>query len=183
MKKLFIGSGLLLMFSFAGSQSTEQANQYLYYERYQSAENNFHTLLKTQPENAEAWYGLTRTYVLQGKTPDSVRTAPASISGEPHFQTAMGYLYLAQNKKDSAAMYFNQALKRTRQKNAGILAAVAQAHIETGAGDANYAIELLNRAIKRDKRNAQLHVLLGDAYSKLNNGSQAYMSYKEAIEK
>jgi tetratricopeptide (TPR) repeat protein len=63
-----------------------------------------------------------------------------------------------------------------------VLSAVAQAHIDSKNGDAAYAIEQLKTAEKRDKKNAALQVQMGDAYLKMNNGSQAYESYKAAIE-
>ena len=186
MIKLVFITGLVTVFSSAYGQSVEKASEFLYYERYTTAENEFHSILKNDPENDEAWYGLTRTYALQGeikKASDSIQSAPAAVKDEPYFNSALGYVFLASNQKDKASAHFNQALKSTRHKNAGVLASVALAHIETEKGDAQYAIELLNKAIKRNKRNAWLHVLAGNAYSKLNNGSQAYVAYKEAIEK
>lgn len=74
------------------------------------------------------------------------------------------------------------AAVETKEKNAEILAAVAQAQIDADAGDGQYAIDLLNKAIKRDKKNAALYVALGDAYRKLHNGSEAYKAYQKAVE-
>src|SRR5207237_6331810 len=91
-------------------------------------------------------------------------------------------LLLAENKKDSATIYFNQALDKTKEKDPEILLAIANAHITTKPGDANYAISLLHKAIKKDKKNPALYVALGDAYRKPGNGSEAYKSYQEAID-
>jgi tetratricopeptide (TPR) repeat protein len=186
MKKLFFIVGLVTVAASMSAQSVEKANEYLYYERFNSAEKDFQSVLANDPNNDEAWYGLTRAYVLQNQTKsasDKLQSAPASVKDEPYFNAAMGYLYLANSQSEKAAIHFNNALKSTRQKNPGVLSAIAIAHIENESGNANYAIELLNKAIKRDKRNAWLNLLVGNAYSKLNNGSQAYVAYKEAIEK
>lgn len=182
----------ILIFAFiSGSaglsaQSIEQGEKQLYYERYQSAEITFRQLVQQQPPNAAAWNGLTTTYLLQDKENEAVnaiRTARASLANEPLYEVAYGYVLLHQGKKDSAALYFNRALDQTREKDATILSSIAQAHIDAKSGDAAYAIDLLNKAIKREKQDARLSVLMGDAYRKANNGSEAYKAYKEAIEK
>lgn len=185
MKKITISFSLIAAASIGHAQSLETARQQLYYERYQSAATSFQALVQQQPGNAEAWYGLTRAYLLEkqnNKAAEALHQAPANIQKAPFYEAAYGYLLLSQDKKDSAALYFNDALKQTKEKDEAILGAVAQAHIETKAGDANYAIELANKAIKRDKHNAAWPVLLGDAYRKLNNGSEAYKAYKQALE-
>ena len=184
--KIILSTIILLQFTMLHAQSTDQGNQQLYYERFQSAERTFHQVIQQQPENGQAWYGLIRAYLQEGKSEeavDTIRMAPQSAKDDPFYQAAYGYLLLNENKKDSAATLFNNALDQTRHKNADVLAAVARANIETKYGDANYAIDLLNRAIKRDKHNPRLNVLKGDAYRKLNNGSEAYKSYQRAIQK
>jgi tetratricopeptide (TPR) repeat protein len=94
---------------------------------------------------------------------------------------AYGGVLLQEGKRDSARLYFDQALEKTKSKNADILLAVANAHIEEKAGDANYAIELLNKAFKRKKNGVQLYTALGNAYRKLDNGSEAYKAYQQAL--
>ncbi len=176
----FLMGGLLLQ-----AQSVETGNQLYYYERYQSSENHFHTVLAQQPANAEAWYGLTKAYLAQkkwDKAADSLRLAPSGLHAEPFYQVAYGTVLLEQDKKDSAAFYFNSALKKTKEKNEAILAAVADAHVQSKNGDGNYAVEIANKAIKRSKKNPANHLLLGDAYRKLNNGSEAYKAYKQSLE-
>jgi len=185
MKTILFSIGLSMGAVALHAQSPQTGEQLYYYERYQSAEDAFHKTLSQQPDNAQAWYGLTEAYLMQGevnKAADSLRLAPADVKDEPYYQAALGYVLLDENKKDSAALYFNEALKETKEKDENILAAVAQAHINSKNGDANYAIELATKAIKRDKHNPARYVLLGDAYRKVNNGSEAYKAYKDALE-
>ena len=94
----------------------------------------------------------------------------------------MDAMLLQEGKKTEASGFFNDAIKDTKEKDAAILAAVADAQIQSKTGDANYAIDLLNKAIKRDKKNASLYVLLGDAYMKSSNGSEAFKAYQQATE-
>jgi tetratricopeptide (TPR) repeat protein len=58
---------------------------------------------------------------------------------------------------------------------------VADAHVQAKSGDAGYAIQLANKAIKREKRNAAYYITLGEAHRKAGSGSEAYKAYQQAI--
>jgi tetratricopeptide (TPR) repeat protein len=184
MKKLIISFILIPCFLHSHAQDLEKAKQEIYHERYTSAANTLDAILQQQPTNAEAWYWRAETYIqdndLKGLS-QSLHTAPQSITDQPFFQTAYGALMLQENKPDSATEYFNAALKETKEKDPQILAAVARANIEAPMGNTDYALELLDKAIHRDKNNANLYILKGNAYRKANNGSEAYKAYQEAI--
>ena len=177
---IFISGALVL-----SAQSAEQGTRQIYYERYQSAENTFHQILQQDPNNKTAWYYLVKDYLLENKPDkanDSIQLAPANVKEDPWYKVAYGNILLQQGKKEEAAGYFKDAIKDTKEKDAGILAAVADAQINSKNGDANYAVDLLNKAIKRDKKNASLYVSLGDAFMKLSNGSEAFKAYQHATE-
>lgn len=175
---------LLLWATGIQAQSVADGNKRLYYQRYQSAVNSFEQVTGQQPENGEAWLGLTNAYLAQDapeKAVAALAKAPEKVHGHAYFRAAKGSLLLAQNKKDSAAILFTQAIDQTRQKDAALLQAIAQAHITYG--DASRALELLQVAAKRDKRNAAINTLMGDAYRKMGNSGEAYKQYQEAIAK
>ena len=183
MKKILIIPFLISSISLF-AQKVDDARKFLYYERYQSAENLLHQILQTDPSNAEGWYFLTDAYLNQKeikKASDSLQLAPQDVKDEPFYQVAMGSVLLQQKFADKANPYFDQALDKTKQKNADILLAVAKANIDADAGNINNAIDYLNKAIKRDKHNPELYTELGNAYRKLNNGSQAYQAYQDAV--
>ena len=182
---------LLLFFPFlAGAlalkaQTLEQGKQQLYYERYRSAENTFQQVVKQHADNAEAWFGLTKAYLLQGQTAAAaaaLETAPQGVRTEPFFEAALGAVNLQQGKTAEALAAFGQALAQTKEKNPAVLAAVADAELMAPAGDGNYAVEVLTKALKKDKHNPALYVALGDAYRKLHNGTEAYKAYQKAVE-
>lgn len=184
MKNIF--ALLIITFGAASlhAQSLEQANQYLYHERYQSAEKAFHQILKQNPEDASAWYGLTKAYISQDKlneARDTIQFAPPAVQSQPFYKVAYGGILLNEGEKDAASSYLKQALDDTREKNAAVLAAVAEAHLRSKNGNAEYAIDLLEKAIKRDKRNPHLYTLLGDVHRKLLNGTEAYKAYQRAL--
>src|SRR5581483_7436422 len=133
-------------------QSIQDAQHFIYYERYKSAENTLHQLIQTNPNNAEAWYWLSQAYLPLNRATalrDTLALCPADVKKDPFYQVAYGNLLLEENKKDSATWYFNQALDETKEKNVDILSAVANADITAKAGDATDAVTQLDKAIKR----------------------------------
>lgn len=182
---LIIPIGLLLA-NIAPAQSIDEAKKQVYYERYSTAENTLHNLIQKNTNNAEAWYLLGQTYLHQNKAAagsDSLSKAPAPVTDHPIFQVSLGHYLLQQGDAAGAKQHFDKALQKTKEKDENILGAVAKAHIETKQGDANYAIELLKKAIKRDKKNPEWYMAMGDAYRKLDNGTEAYKAYYQALDK
>lgn len=185
MKKIFflIVSVLFLPLAIL-AQNIRDAEKLVYYERYKSAAQMLDQIVQHEPANPEAWYWLSQTYFDNNDATgweNRLHEVPAEVRDQPWFQVAYGQLLLTQNKKDSAILLFNQAIKETRSKDPGILAAVAKAHITSPAGDANTALDRLNKAIKRDKKNPALYVLKGNAYRKAGNGGEAYKAYSQAL--
>lgn len=186
MKKGFILLLCVITSLVTVSQNIQDAKKFIYYERFKSAEDLLQQLVKADPANAENWYLLSVAALNTNNTAalqNMLSQAPASVKGEPYFQVAYGSFLLEKGNKDSAKYYFDQALDKKGSKNAGILSAIANAHIITKAGDATYAVELLNKAISREKKDPALFTMLGDAQRKQGNGSEAYKSYTAALDK
>lgn len=183
MKLLF--TILFLLFSLSiFSQETKTAKQFLYHERYASAESLLHEILSKDAGNAEAWYLLSEAYLQQDKTKaiaDTLNLAPEGVKNEPLYNVALGNVMLHENFPDRARSLFSAAIEKTKEKDATVLAAIAKANITNDAGDANEAIDLLNKALRRDKHSPELYTLLGNAYRKLKDGSQAFQAYRDAI--
>lgn len=185
MKRIFIIIISLIFSTIIYSQSTQEAKKLIYHERYNSAENMLHTILKAGTSNEEAWYLLTKTYLEQDKVKaikDSLQKAPQTILNAPLMKAAYGHILMRENDVANAQQNFQDVLKQTRSKNVAVLMEIAEAYIDTKDADANYAIELLNKAVKRDKKNPEIYTLMGDAYSKLSNGSDAYSAYQKALQ-
>jgi len=185
MKRIFIIIISLIFSTTVFSQIIEEAEKLIYHERYNSAENMLHTILKADAENEEAWYLLTKTYLEQDKAKqikDSLQKTPQAILNTPLMKAAYGRILMKENDTANAQQNFETVLKQTRYKNPLVLMEIAKAYIDTKSADANYAIELLNKAVKRDKKNPEIYALIGDAYSRLSNGSDAYSAYQKALQ-
>src|SRR6187399_1858668 len=183
MKKIVTIPLLLLVFS-AFAQDINHVEDLLYYKKYESAENLLNQLVKNNPENAEAWYLLSEVQDSGSELDlkNALQNAPANIKDDPYFLIVTGKMLLEETKKEEAQKYFEQALEKTKYKKPEIILAVAKALIVSENGNANYAIELLNKAIKRDKHNPALYTELGKAYRRLNNGTEAFKAFRLAIE-
>jgi predicted Zn-dependent protease len=99
------------------AQSVEQAAQEIYYERYQTAENTLHQYLQKDPNNASAWYYLTKDYILENKLNkaiDTIQHAPDAAKEDPWYIVAYVNILLQKGKKYEANNYFNNALKETK---------------------------------------------------------------------
>lgn len=170
----------------AVTQTLQDAKNFIYYERYKSAEDLLQQIVKADPANAEGWYLLTKAYLMSddpAPLQNIISQAPATLKGEPFYQVACGNILLNKGNKDSARYYFEQALDKTRGKNADILSAIANAHIVAKTGDTTYAVQLLQKAINREKKDPALYTMLGDVHRKMGNGSQAYKDYTAALDK
>jgi tetratricopeptide (TPR) repeat protein len=182
MKKIIL-IPILLLAVWSFGQSLNDARKALYYEKLESAKNLLHEFIKSDPNSAEAWYLLARVYQsLDRSVTDTLRTAPDNIKNEPFYLAALGSSQLYNNNLSEAEGYFTAALEETKYKNADIILAVANAKNDNKAADANPTIELINRGLKKHKQNAQLFVALGNAYRKLNNGSEAFKAYMQATD-
>jgi tetratricopeptide (TPR) repeat protein len=184
MKRLIL-LPILLLASLLQAQTLDEGNRYLYQERYATAANTFRQLTQKEPLNGEAWLGLAQALTRQQQAAtarEALNGAPAEVRSAPSFLVAQGTLALASGQVGEATNYFNEAAKATREKDPAILSAIAQAHLDAESGDAALAREFIQKAIKRNKRDAALYVQLGDAHRKGGNSSEAYQAYREALE-
>lgn len=185
MKKVFFAIAIFFMMGGPKAQTIADARKMLQYERYDGAAHSLQSVLRTEPANTEAWWLLTQVYLHKNNVQairDSLLLLPAGVSQQPLALCAYGQVLLQEHKKDSAALYFNKALSMTREKDPIILLAAAKAYYEDAdSSDAHHAIELLGKAINRDKRNADLYVALGNAYRRLADGASAYTAYQNAL--
>src|SRR5690242_2668836 len=87
------------------------------------------------------------------------------------------------NKSGAEAIFASLLEEKKNKKNPALLMAMAQVAIDEKDGNANEALSWLEMAKKRDKDNAGIDILEGQAYRKLGDASRAYTAYNEAIKK
>lgn len=190
MRKLRIS--LLLAFTCTGStlmaQTLEQGKQFLYYERYESAQAAFEKTLNANPNNIEAVYWLGQTMIHRRDTRDTAGAKAlyqkmlVTNGNAPLLLAGMGHVELLYGNKTDSRQRFETAISLTKEKDINVLNAVAYANIDAKGGDLNYAIQKLVTATQIKRFNdPQTYILLGDAYRRQLDGGNAVTNYQLAL--
>ena len=140
-----------------------------------------HGYLRTgQPDSARIWFE-------KGIAMDEKRV--------PLNKTGIAITDLVKNNTGTANTTIEEILKTSKGKNADILFRLGEAYtgyLRTDSGsvkpqypkivDAAKAIDYLNRATERDKKNPAIQLALGDAYYLNKDAGQAVTRYESALE-
>ena len=193
MKKTFILLlPALLIFNAANSQTIDEAKKQLYYQNFETAKNILQSVIKQNDASPDAWYWLGEIY-LQEKNIDSAKkilenkvgqlsAENSSLKQNPLIFIGWAHLLLDSGLKQQAREQMVKVLEATKYKDPAALLAVANANINSKNGDSLWAVELLEKAVKRDKKNPEIYTALGDAYRKIVDGSNAILSYNKALQ-
>jgi tetratricopeptide (TPR) repeat protein len=191
MRKISIS--LLLAFTCIGgtvtAQTLEQGKQFLYYERFASAQSAFEKVLNANPNNIEAVYWLGQTMIHRRDTRDTAGAKAlyskmlAANGNAPLLLVGMGHVELLYGNKTDSKNRFETAISLTKEKDIPVLNAVAYANVDAKAGDVNYAIQKLTTATQIKRFNdPATYVILGDAYRRLFDGGNAVTNYQKALD-
>src|SRR5450432_1591369 len=190
MRKLSISLILAIgcISSSVKAQTLEQGRQFLYYDRFQSAQAAFEKVLAANPNNIDAVYWLGQTMIHRRDTRDTAGAKAlyqkmlATNGNAPLLLAGIGHVELLYGDKTDSRQRFETAISLTKEKDINVLNAVAYANIDAKAGDPNYAIQKLNIAIQIKRFNdPETYVLLGDAYRRLLDGGNAVLNYQKAL--
>ncbi len=193
MKKTFFVVLTLTLFTVikTEAQTLQEGINHLYADRYKNAEKVFKQILAVNPNVIEATYWLGQTY-LDMDDNDAARQlydkALMANGNAPLLMVGKGHVHLLDKKKDDARQLFESALTISRTKKGDdpvILNAIGRANVDAKEGNFQYAIEVLEQALLRDPKSADIALNLGNAYRKANpgqGGGKAYEFYKKALE-
>lgn len=182
---------LMTVFSLSGhAQNVKDATEQLYYQHYNSAKQILQLAIQKDSGNADAWYWLGRVLLKQKNTVEASAVMSKATSlcttgviakkEAPLVNTGYAHVLLELGRKEEANKLIEAALDETNYKDATVLLAAAQANIETEKGDAAFALQLLEKAGKRDRHNAAVYLAMGEAYRKMADGGNAVLSYEKA---
>ncbi len=191
MRKISIS--LLLAFTCIGgtvtAQTLEQGKQFLYYERFASAQSAFEKVLNANPNNIEAVYWLGQTMIHRRDTRDTAGAKAlyskmlAANGNAPLLLVGMGHVELLYGNKTDSKNRFETAISLTKEKDIPVLNAVAYANVDAKAGDVNYAIQKLTTATQIKRFNdPATYVIMGDAYRRQFDGGNAVINYQKALD-
>lgn len=152
-----------------------------------------------QNPSAQTYFDAGYGYLRSGQ-PDSAlvwfnKGMPLDEKRVPLNQIGAALTYLVKNDKANADPKLNEVVDKSKGKNAEILYRIGEAYtgyltpgngsikpIYPKAVDAAKAIDYLNRAADRDKKNAVIQLALGDAYYLNKDAGTAVTRYESALE-
>jgi predicted Zn-dependent protease len=191
MKSLSLFAALLLGVVGANAQSIEDARKKIYYQRYSEAKQQLRALTAQSNASPDAWYWLGEIYLDEGK-PDSAKevflagtdhAVRNNFSRKEYPLAFIGWAHYLMNSGDSitARQQLETILSESKYKNTLALWGAARANIYGKHGDAAWAMDLLARAMKRDGKNPEYYVALGDLHRMRTEGGPAITAFNKVI--
>jgi tetratricopeptide (TPR) repeat protein len=181
--KLFIVA-LLAVFGAKLASAQKEADGFasLSLKEYPKAKKVFSALLKANPENAAALFGLGEYYYYTGKT-DSAKTCyqkglEVSSSYACNY-AGLGKLALVSSPAE-AETYFKDAIKKSK-KEANAVVVIAKAYFEQTPPKLDDAKRYIDQAISIDSKNASAYFLNGLIQVAKNNTSDASLQFERTI--
>ena len=190
MKKILITVCTAFMLADLNAQTIQDGINHLYADRFKNAEQIFQKILATNPNVAEATYWLGQTYLDMDNNQAARQLydkALAANGNNPLIMVGKGHVLLLDKKKDEARQMFESAITLSTTKKGEdpiILNAIGRANVDAKEGNMDYAVQVLEKALQRDPKNADIALNLGNAYRKrdVGVGGKAYENYKLATE-
>lgn len=190
MKKILITVCTAFMLANLNAQTIQDGINHLYADRFKNAEQTFQKILAGNPNVAEATYWLGQTY-LDMDNNDAARQlydkALAANGNNPLIMVGKGHVLLLDKKKDEARQMFESAITLSTSKgkeDPTVLNAIGRANVDAKEGNLDFAVDVLQRALLRDPKNADIALNLGNAFRKrdIGVGGEAYKNYLKATE-
>ncbi len=184
MKLKLIIVALLLAFVVGTISAQKEADGFasLALKEYPKAKKVFAALLKADPKNAIAHFGMGECCYYTGKT-DSAKIyyqkgidANASYAGN---YAGLGKLALASSPVE-AETYFKDAVKKSK-KDATALVVIAQMYYDQTPSKLDDAKRYIDQAISIDSKNASAYFLNGKIELDKNNTSNASLQFERVI--
>jgi len=186
-------SKLILALAFVGSsvfaQSLDDAKKAIDAEQYQKAKSMLKNLTVTQATKDENFFYLGWVYILQDYTDSAKTVFNKGIAVNP--KSALNYAGLGvaafvDKDKATATTNFNQAVSLAGKSSTPYIY-IGEGYLlnpvndKVDAADANAAIAVLNKGKAVNPKDAELLVVLGDAYRTQLKSSEALDNYMAAL--
>jgi len=175
-------SALVFIASSVFAQSLADAKKAIDAEQYQKAKSMLKNLTVTQPTKDENFFYLGWVYIIQEETDSAKVIFNQGIAANP--KSAINYAGLgvvARLEKDqsSAKLNFDKAAQYAGKDS--------KPYVYTAKGyllapvDFNTAVTILQKAKTVNAKDAEVSIVLGDAYRSQLNSSVAYTNYQDAL--
>ena len=184
MKKYKILSLVFLTATVAGqAQDIEQAKKALDAEQYEKAKTMLKNSIQAKADNGKADFLLGTIYLKQNLE-DSAKIyfqkGLTASDGARLSTIGLGQIDLENGNKAAAQAKFDQVIKELKKRDVEEYLYIAQAYMNTSKPDYKAAINLLTKAQVTNPNDANVKLILGDAFYGDKSQNDAYASYRDA---
>jgi cytochrome c-type biogenesis protein CcmH/NrfG len=184
MKKYTILSLVFLTAAVGGhAQDIEQAKKAIDAEQYEKAKTMLKNSIQAKADNGKADFLLGTIYLKQS-IEDSAKIyfqkGLTASEGSRLNTIGLGQIDLENGNKAAAQAKFDQVLKELKKKDVEEYSYIAQAYMNNSTPDYKAAINLLTKAQLANPNDANIKLILGDAFYGDKSQNDAYASYRDA---
>lgn len=186
MNKFKLLSIALLAFVGIGhAQELDQANKAIDAEQFEKAKSILKKVLVTKPENGKSAFLLGNIYLIQNIA-DSAKIyfqkgLKAANDSKLNY-IGLGQLDLDNGNLTAAQANFDLATQEVKKKDIEPYVYVGKAYMNANNPDYTKALVILNKAKLLKPQDAQLQLVLGDAFYGAKNQNEAYAAYRNAFQ-
>lgn len=184
MKLKFLIFGLWLFWGITTIAAQTESDGFfkLNQKEYREAKQIFAALLKANPENAAALYGMGEYYYYTGKTDSAKICYQKGVDASSSYAlnyAGLGKISLATSPAE-AEIYFKDAVKKSK-KDASAIVAIAKTYYDQTPKKLDEAKRYIKSAIAIDSKNASAYFLNGLIELQNNNASDASLQFEQAV--
>lgn len=176
---------LLASVTASYAQDIDQAKKAIDAEQFEKAKSMLKTIIQTKPANGKAAFLLGNVYLTQNIA-DSAKIyfqKGLSASEDSKFNyIGLGQMDLDNGNLAAAQANFALATKDIKKKDVEPYVYVGKAYINANKPDYKNALIVLGKAKSINPQDAQLQLVLGDAYYGDKNQNEAYAAYRGAYQ-
>lgn len=186
MKNAKVLSLLLLgLSSSVFAQDLDQAKKAIAAEQFDKAKKILKGLVQSNPDNGKNFFYLGDVYLAQNEADSAKMVFQKGLAAKE--KGTLNYVGLGQLDLDAkntlgATANFDKAASGIKKKDVDELLLIAKAYIKSENPNYKKGIEIINKALLIDDKNAQAFLLLGDAQYGNNNTNDAYSAYRNAYD-
>ncbi|MBM3401724.1 MAG: hypothetical protein FJY21_05305 [Bacteroidetes bacterium] len=189
-KAVKITLGLILVGSAVFAQSLADARKAIDAEQYQKGKAILNNLTSAQPTIAENFFFLGNLYLTTSPIylrPDFIDSAKTTFSKgiAANDEYALNYVGLGAvdlAKKGNPKANFDKAISLTKKKDHATDLYIGRAYVHAPVPMITEGLVYLEKSKLLNDKDAQLYLVLGDAYREQQKNGEAFSAYRSAFE-
>lgn len=168
----------------AQAQSLKDAQEAINAEQYDKAKGMLENLVEKRAKDGKNYFYLGQVYLINEKVDSAAIIFSQGLENAPKEglnNVGLGIVDLYRNDPVAAEQKFVEATSNLRRRDYLPLYYIGRAYVDAPNPDYAKAVDYLTQAKAKNAKDPNIPVALGDAYLGLKDNSQAYVSYRDAL--